>query len=237
MPYAAKALVEHEFDIDHLNVWVTFEHPMRRSSDPLAEPPVYDIMPPLALWLLTVDSVLIDIIDSAWQDAHTLLLTSDSLGASPDRVTLAYDGPDGFLETVWLKDWEPWGPILSIDLPSLYRPTYVNRGDPAASDFVKADLTTDDNWHDLDFSTIIPAGAIAVNLQLVILASTTQRYFILRKKGNSNAYAAPTVRTQVANGVNDACFVVSLDSNRKCQYKASNIVWTVIAISVLGWFF
>ena len=119
MPYAAKATIEHEFDIDHLNVWLTFRHPMLRTLDPLASPPVYDVMPPLALWLLEVDDVPVDIVASEWQDEFTLLLTSDTVAAYPDEVTLVYDGPNENLKTTWGKQWEPWGAILSTDIASI----------------------------------------------------------------------------------------------------------------------
>lgn len=226
MPYAAKAKIEHEFDIDHLNVWVTFFWSM-------------DVLhsPPLDLWILELDNVAVDVISSVWQDQFTLLLTSDTVIAAPNRVTLEYDGPSSLLQTTWGKDWEPWGPILSIDLESYQRPSFVDRGDPSANDFTQATLTADDAWHDLDLSGIVPAGAVAVYLKFVIIASSVNRYVLLRKKGNVNEYAAPTVRSVFANGINDASLIVALDTNQFCQYKLSNIVWTVIAVSVLGWFF
>ena len=235
-PYAAKALVEHEFDTGHLHVWVTFSKPMTRSSDPLADPVVYDVMPPLTKWILDCDAVQIDIVDSAWLDEYTLLLTSDTLAASPSTVFLTYDGPDPDLRTVWEKQWYPWGAILSTDIESYLRPSFVNRGDPNANDFTHATMTADDAWHDMDLSAIVPAGAKSVYLKLTVVATTTQRYVIFRKNGNSNEYAAPTVRTQVANAVNDASFIVALDANRRVEYKCSNVAWTGIYVLVLGWF-
>lgn len=106
-PYAAKAIVQHEFDVDHLNVWVTF----RFAMDQLVKPDD-------ALWLLEADDVAKPISASAWQDAWTLLLTVPDIGANPDRVLLAYNGPDENLRISWNKQWEPWGPILSLDVSS-----------------------------------------------------------------------------------------------------------------------
>lgn len=117
-PYAAKAIIQHEFDIDHLNVWVTFRFAMCRSSDPLAEPPVYDIKPPNELWLCEVDDVIMPVTDSEWQDEWTLLLTVPDIAAQPDRVLLEYDGPHADLCITWKKQWEPWGAILSLDVTS-----------------------------------------------------------------------------------------------------------------------
>lgn len=115
-PYAAKAVIQHEFDTDHLNIWVTFDKAMRLSSDPLAEPPVYDRKPPDEKWIVYVDEVLKEVTVSAWQDDWTLLLTVPDIGSLPDRVLVAYDGPDEMLEISWHKQWEPWGAILSLDV-------------------------------------------------------------------------------------------------------------------------
>lgn len=103
-PYAAKAIVEHEFDTDHLNIWVTFRFSMDQTVKPAHN-----------LWLVEVDDVVKAVTASAWQDAWTMLLTVPGVTSIPDRVTLEYDGPDPNLRITWEKQWEPWGPILSSD--------------------------------------------------------------------------------------------------------------------------
>lgn len=104
-PYAAKAIIQHEFNTDHLNVWVTFRFAMDQSTKPTND-----------LWICTVDDVAKAVGTSAWQDAWTLLLTVPDIEALPDRVLLAYDGPSALLRIKWEKQWEPWGPILSLDV-------------------------------------------------------------------------------------------------------------------------
>lgn len=104
-PYAAKAVIQHEFDTDHLNLWVTFRHAMDQTVKPSND-----------LWLCTADDVLKPVSASVWQDAYTLLLTVPNVGALADRVLLEYDGPDPNLRITWNKQWEPWGPILSLDI-------------------------------------------------------------------------------------------------------------------------
>ncbi|MBA7658500.1 hypothetical protein ES703_66456 [subsurface metagenome] len=116
-PYAAKAIVQHVWLVDLLYVWVTFKFSMLTTSDPLAEPIVHDVMPPLNLWLCEVDGVPKAITVSAWQDAWTLLLTVPDVLGLPSFVTLGYDGPNEDLQTTWNKYWEPWGPILSNPVP------------------------------------------------------------------------------------------------------------------------
>lgn len=105
-PYAVKAIIEHEFDTDHLNIFVTFRFAMDQTIKPTND-----------LWLCEVNGVAKAISISAWQDAWTILLTVPGIPVLPARVTLAYDGPDENLKITWQKQWEPWGPIVSVELP------------------------------------------------------------------------------------------------------------------------
>ena len=82
-PYAAKAIIQHEFDTDHLNVWLTFSLPMRLSSNPLATPEVYDYKPTDDKWIVTVDGVVKAVVSSAWQDFFTMLLTVGGVSTPP----------------------------------------------------------------------------------------------------------------------------------------------------------
>lgn len=105
-PYAALAIVQHEWDTNHLNVWVIFRRPMDQTVKPANN-----------LWLCEADAVPKAITVSAWQDAWTILLTVPDVLALPGTVTLEYDGPSVNLRTTWDKQWEPWGPILSLNIP------------------------------------------------------------------------------------------------------------------------
>lgn len=123
-PYAAKAIVEHEFDTDHLNIFVTFRFAMDETVKPADE-----------LWLVEVDAGEKPVSASAWQDAWTLLLTVPNIAVLPDRVTLEYDGPSENLKITWDKQWEPWGPIVSVELPPVYTTRTFSTG-PAPQDDV-----------------------------------------------------------------------------------------------------
>ncbi len=104
-PYAAKAIIQHEFDTDHLNIWLTFRFTMDQTVKPANDK-----------WIVTVDGAPKPVSISAWQDAHTLLLTVPDIGSRPSRMLLEYLGPDPNLRITWRKQWEPWGPILSLDI-------------------------------------------------------------------------------------------------------------------------
>lgn len=123
-PYAAKAVIEHEFDTDHLNIFVTFRFAMDQTTKPAN-----------VLWICEVDDIVKAVTDSAWQDAWTMLLTVPDIAVLPDRVTLEYDGPDENLKITWDKQWEPWGPIVSVELPPVYTTRIFSAG-PAPQDDV-----------------------------------------------------------------------------------------------------
>jgi len=103
-PYATKAIFQHEFVADHLNVWVIFRFFMNTS-----------LKPPETRWIVDVDDVQKAVSASEWTDAWTLKLTVPDITARPDRVLVEYDGPDENLKITWGKQWEPFGPILSED--------------------------------------------------------------------------------------------------------------------------
>jgi hypothetical protein len=113
MPYAAKATIQHEYEGTTLYIWITFALPMKLSSNPLEVPPVFDIKPPDAKWIVKLDDVLTTITSSTWLDLYTMLLTIESVFIEPNKVTVQYDGPDTNLRTVWCKQWEPWAAIES----------------------------------------------------------------------------------------------------------------------------
>jgi hypothetical protein len=235
MPYAAKATVEHEFVTDHLEIYVTFRHPMKLSSAPLDVPPPLDIMPPLAKWLLDADAVDVDIIASEWLDLWTLFLTSDTIATHPAEVKLEYDGPDPSLRTSWDKQWEPFGPILSTDIIAALHPSFIDRGDPAASDFVVGALTTDGAWHDLDISAIVPSNAKAVLIRMSALTTTAQRVITLKKKGNTNSFNGSRMYTQVVSALITGDFVCPIGTDGLLEYLATNAIWSTLSIVVKGW--
>lgn len=106
LPYAVNGIIQHEWDVDHLNVWITFPLKM-----------YIGIKPAHNLWLCTVDDIPKDTIASSWQDEFTILLTVDDVNGLPGRVLLAYDGPNENLRRLQDKIWEPFGPILSVNIP------------------------------------------------------------------------------------------------------------------------
>lgn len=123
-PYAAKANVEHLFDVDHLDIFVTFRFGMIQTVKPAND-----------LWIVEVNDVEENVTASAWQDAYTMKLTVAGIPTLPEKVTLQYDGPDENLRITWQKQWEPWGPIVSAEIPPVQTTKTFSTG-PAAQDDV-----------------------------------------------------------------------------------------------------
>jgi hypothetical protein len=225
-PYAAKAKIEHEFEVDHLNIWLTFRLPMDISVTPL-----------LSSFIVRLDGVAYPMQSVEWVDQFTLLLQSGYLEIWSGRLTVEFLGPDSGLQTSWGKDWEAWGEILSTDLEAYLLPAFVDRGDASAFDFTVSDFTTDGNWHDLDFSSIVPAEAKAVKLKLDVVDNLPQQYIIFRKDGNTNIFNVQTAVTQVANVFNSFDLIIALPPSRIVEYLATATTWSGINALVTGWFF
>lgn len=117
---------------------------------------------------------------------------------------------------------------------------FVDRGDPATSDYEVGDLTTDDTWNDLDLGAggagIVPTNAVAVLLYVKVQDDDAAgSYLFFRKNGNSNSHAIGAVRVQVAGVGNDNSVTVPCDGNGIIEYLAANVTWATVRITVLGW--
>ena len=117
---------------------------------------------------------------------------------------------------------------------------FIDRGNPTAYDYnetgSKAVLNTDETWHDLDLSAIVPAGAKAVLIRLETCDDELGSEFKLRKKGNSNEYNIVNTNTMVASAKHPWTVVVACDSNRVVQYFGANRAFIYIRVVITGWF-
>ena len=112
---------------------------------------------------------------------------------------------------------------------------YVDRGDPAAVDFTKANLTLDATWRDLDLSGVVTdSDAVLVHMRVIISSAVTGSYFGFRKNGNVNA--ANTDYLRIANTAvpADQNMMVALDENLIAEYYGIADIDTV-SISIRGW--
>lgn len=115
------------------------------------------------------------------------------------------------------------------------RVNYVDRGDPSAFDFTQATLTINAAWHDLDLSSIVPAGAKAVHLAVWVNDNATYQECHIRSKGNVNEISVLTARTQVANIDSSIEGIVAVGATRVVQYLVDTGT-NFVLILVKGWF-
>lgn len=113
--------------------------------------------------------------------------------------------------------------------------SYVFRGTINAHDFGTVSFTQDGAWHNLDLSSIVPEGASAVNLHGSGKSANISTILLLIKKGSGSSRAYCQLRCQVANHQN--CFrrTFALGSDRKLEYKISDPPFSLLNISVVGW--
>lgn len=117
---------------------------------------------------------------------------------------------------------------------------YVPRN-VGAWDWTASDFTHDSAWHTdgLDASSIVPAGAIAVDFLISVEATLADKYFALRKNSTDDVNSV-LLRTQV-NGIRTSQLngIVACDSDRKFDYISSltgvDGVTRRVLIAVVGW--
>lgn len=113
--------------------------------------------------------------------------------------------------------------------------SFIDRGDPDSPDFSANGFVKDGNWHDLDLSSIVPKGAKAVTLTVLIVVTETTKALRFRKKGNLNVPNISQMWNLVANLPYTADLIVACNSNRVIEYLVDPSTWTDIEITVKGW--
>lgn len=111
----------------------------------------------------------------------------------------------------------------------------VNRGDPATYDFIFSGIAQDGLWHDLDCSSIVPVGAVAIELVLVAKHSDPGLFFSVRTKGNVNTVNVHSVKTMAADIPIKQRAFVDCGSDRILEYSAQSTTFTLLLIVVSAW--
>lgn len=107
----------------------------------------------------------------------------------------------------------------------------------AALDFNEGAFTTDGNWKvdGLDLSGIVPAGAVAVALNVYVSDDAANSTFQFQQDA-TNKYNSIIVVTQVAGIPIQHSEVIVINSDRLLDYKGSNLAFASINVTVVGWF-
>ncbi len=124
-----------------------------------------------------------------------------------------------------------------IDLTGLSGiPNVVDRGDPASPDFNIFSFTADENWHDLDLSSIVPAGATWVLLRLLLLTNAQNGIMYLKKGGNTSEYSGAGYGTPYSAYEVYGDLWLQVGSTRVIEYWLSSGDWLAIGLTVKGWY-
>ncbi len=118
---------------------------------------------------------------------------------------------------------------------SLHLPAFVDRGDPSAFDWGLAGMTFDGAWHDLNMSSVVPAGAVAVLIHVLLRCNTAGRYINFRKNGISNDYNSATAMSVSSSFETPTDIVVACDSNRYIEYYGPGSEVVLCGLTVRGW--
>lgn len=115
--------------------------------------------------------------------------------------------------------------------------SFVDRGDPATTDFSIGDFTKDGIWHVLNLSGIVPTDAKAVSLLLTVTNTTVAAFAYFRTAGNLNTRNLSQAITQVSGVGLGNDIVLPLDENLRVEYVFFPAGWLVINLTVKGWWF
>ncbi len=161
----------------------------------------------------------------AWNWGH-------NFPTSPDTFTPPIDYPTS-----------GWQKILSAWFSDIYQAINqgqkfwfqqlgIDRGDPASPDLSIGDLTTDGNWHDMDFSAFQGGGAFMTALNVVLFSSAAAGAVMFRKKGHINGNNMGMAFVGPGQPLTPQTILVGCDEDGKVQYKADNVAWDTIDITV-----
>lgn len=121
-------------------------------------------------------------------------------------------------------------------LATTYGQRFHAKADQESYDFLKTDLTTDYQYHDLDLSSIIPAGAVAVLLWCAFKGDVAGAEVCLAKAGYSGNYLKALFFQPVADKGSGFSAIIPVSHDRKIKYRISYVNWVYVSINVVGWF-
>ena len=113
---------------------------------------------------------------------------------------------------------------------------FVSRGDPSVVDFDKDDLTSDGGYHDLDLSAIIPKNTKLILLRVKCESSLGTLDLMVRKKGNTNEINSDYNIIAITDVPSYQTLLVVPNNDRVIEYKTTFGTYTVLNITVGGWF-
>jgi len=112
---------------------------------------------------------------------------------------------------------------------------YESRGDFTTHDF--SGLTADMAWHDLDFSSIVPAKAKAIYLMINLTAGSLTPPFVLRTKGYEGDDSYFRFYPQVTMVAQRFHVIIDVGLDRVIQYCLDpGLTIVQLELTARGWF-
>jgi hypothetical protein len=186
-----------------------------------------------AITSASTDDIL-PIVDAPGGSAATKKITFDNLQKSITTVSMGIGTAASNL--VQLDGSAKLPAVDGSALTNLPAKYIMRSGDPSTNDYTTASFTKDSAWHDLDLSTIVPAGTVGVVIKVVGQNNTNNVSFSIKPKGTTNTIVGSTALT-VANVIFAEVLIISCDANRFIQYFYENTgTWTSTNVSVIGYF-
>lgn len=113
--------------------------------------------------------------------------------------------------------------------------SFVDRGDFDTTDFGGYDFNQDGDWHELDLSGIIPAGAKGVCFWFDGYSDTVESHVMFRPKGWTHLGNGSDAIAQVAGVLIRYEFTLGLGADRIIEYAFHTSDWEWLGLVVKNW--
>jgi len=113
---------------------------------------------------------------------------------------------------------------------------YEYRGDPPDYDFTTGDFTIDSTWHELSLFGLIDKNAHLVNLAVIMRSNIVNKWFGIRRVGQTAQRNSDIIRCQVPNIYVDNSMNVSVTPDAIIEYRADSAI-TDLRLTVRGWWY
>lgn len=113
---------------------------------------------------------------------------------------------------------------------------FVDRGDVAAWDAPAGGWITDGEYHELDFSSIIPKNTKLIILRGEAITISANALIQFKTAGNIQNFNSTGFWTQAEALFNLFDLFVSPNNEGKIEYKIDDVVWIQLDFVIGGWF-
>lgn len=108
----------------------------------------------------------------------------------------------------------------------------IDRGDIDTVDFSNiGNMTIDGNWHDMDWSSLVPAGTKYIDCMIQHTGPTVSDNIRFRRKGNANLVNSAFIINRTVNLMEFEVVRIQLNSDRIAEYNGTQTTLLALFIS------